>query len=405
MNFLQSKSGRAWTFGVLYFTEGAPIGFVWWAMPAFLRLRNLPIEQITTLTAFLVLPWTLKFLWAPAIDVLRNDRWTYKSWILLMQFLMGAALAPLLVIDPETQFETAALLLFLHAMAASTQDAAIDALAIATVPANERGRINGWMQIGMLTGRSILGGGSLMLIGWFGFHAIVASLAGLLWLSAGLLWIFVQEPIVESRRVSPATFLTSIKRLSFQRSSVLGLLFAIIGGCAFEGVGSVAGPFLVDLHFSGETVGMFFAAPVIIAMAAGAAFGGWWTDKKGTFSSLRMSLLGIAGLVLQLALGVLLDWGPEVEAVLLICLYAAIGLFTAGSYAMFMQLTDRRFGATQFSAFMGATNACEFWATAAMGRGVAHVGYGVSFVAAGLVSLFGLPILSMLQNTRDRSTE
>jgi MFS family permease len=63
-------------FAALYFSEGAPIGFIWWALPAQLRLQHVPIEQITLLTSTLVLPWTLKFLWAPLVDLLSGNRWT-----------------------------------------------------------------------------------------------------------------------------------------------------------------------------------------------------------------------------------------------------------------------------------------------------------------------------------------
>lgn len=39
--------------------------------------------------------------------------------------------------------------------------------------------------------------------------------------------------------------------------------------------------------------------------------------------------------------------------------YLRAGLITASAYALLMQLTDPRLGATQFSAYMGAVNACE----------------------------------------------
>ena len=54
----------------------------------------------------------------------------------------------------------------MHALAASTQDVAIDALAIGAVPPQTRGRLNGAMQAGMLTGRSVFGGGMLILGTW-----------------------------------------------------------------------------------------------------------------------------------------------------------------------------------------------------------------------------------------------
>ena len=42
--------------------------------------------------------------------------------------------------------------------------------------------------------------------------------------------------------------------------------------------------------------------------------------------------------------------------------YAAIGVFTASSYALFMDHTEPAVAATQFTAFMALTNACESWA-------------------------------------------
>jgi len=78
----------------LYFSEGAPIGFIWLAMPTRLRARDVPIEQITWLTAILVIPWTFKFLWAPLVDLLRGRRWTLRHWIIAAQTAMGLTLLP-----------------------------------------------------------------------------------------------------------------------------------------------------------------------------------------------------------------------------------------------------------------------------------------------------------------------
>ena len=91
MNLLSSKPGRLFLVTVLYFTEGAPIGFIWWAMPTLLRRENVAIASITSLTAILVIPWIFKFLWAPIIDSLRNVKRGYKFWIFVSQSLMATA--------------------------------------------------------------------------------------------------------------------------------------------------------------------------------------------------------------------------------------------------------------------------------------------------------------------------
>ena len=95
MNFLGTPNRRKLLFGVLYLSEGAPIGFIWLGLPTRLRAIDVPVDQITWLMAALILPWTLKFLWAPLVDLLRGPRWGFKHWILSSQFLMAATLLPL----------------------------------------------------------------------------------------------------------------------------------------------------------------------------------------------------------------------------------------------------------------------------------------------------------------------
>jgi len=67
-DLLATPLGRRVLFTLLYLSEGAPIGFIWWAMPTRLRAAGVSVEEITWLTAILVLPWTFKWLWAPVID-------------------------------------------------------------------------------------------------------------------------------------------------------------------------------------------------------------------------------------------------------------------------------------------------------------------------------------------------
>lgn len=95
MDFLATPQRRKFLFGLLYFSEGAPVGFIWLGLPTRLRTLDVPIEQITWLMAALILPWTLKFLWAPLVDLLRGRRRGFKHWILASQILMALSLLPL----------------------------------------------------------------------------------------------------------------------------------------------------------------------------------------------------------------------------------------------------------------------------------------------------------------------
>ncbi|HET6273481.1 MAG TPA: MFS transporter, partial [Bacteroidota bacterium] len=232
-----TPAGRKLLFALLYLSEGAPIGFLWWALPTRLRGAGVPVEDITALTALLVIPWTFKFAWAPFVDVLRSLRWTRRSWIVAAQLMMGLALLPLLVLDLQTDLALIVPFLVLHAVAAATQDVAIDAYAIATVPTSERGALNGWMQSGMLLGRSVFGGVSLLLFERLGSPAVHLLLITTIWLSMAVL-LFSRdgtEPAPYGKmRERWQEFAARVKSALQIRASWFGLLFALIAGAGFE---------------------------------------------------------------------------------------------------------------------------------------------------------------------------
>ncbi|HBQ13247.1 MAG TPA: hypothetical protein DEF51_19595, partial [Myxococcales bacterium] len=106
---------------LLYFAEGAPIGFIWWTLPTLLRGAGVEVDAITTLTAWVTIPWALKFAWAPLVDTLTSPRFTLRGWIVTAQLAMAASLAPLLFLsDPADALAPLTLFLVLHAFAAAT---------------------------------------------------------------------------------------------------------------------------------------------------------------------------------------------------------------------------------------------------------------------------------------------
>jgi MFS transporter (putative signal transducer) len=165
-NLLATPRGRRGLFALLYLTEGAPVGFVWWALPTLLSARGYALDTITTLTTLATLPWVLKFLAAPAIDASLARGVRTRSWILVCQLLMALSLLPLAFIDWRTSLGLLTLVIVVHATFAAVQDVGIDTLAIRTVPVDELGRINGWMQAGMLAGRAGTAAGTTALVAW-----------------------------------------------------------------------------------------------------------------------------------------------------------------------------------------------------------------------------------------------
>jgi MFS family permease len=406
LNFLATPLRRKILFASLYFSEGAPIGFIWLAMPTHLRAEGVPIEQITWLTAIVVLPWTFKFAWAPLIDFWRSSRWSIRHWIIAAQSVMGLTLLPLCWIDPVEQFQLLAVLLVAHAIAAATQDVAIDALCIgATVP-QERGEYNGWMQTGMLVGRSLMGGGALVMARIFGYPIVIGLLIFLTTFSM-LLVLMSDAPLLEAGRSISKSVWQSAGVAIRTAATWYGLAFGLLSGAGFKSLEVIYGPFLIDRGFLSIEVGWFSAGPMIFAMICGSLIGGRIADRlsRKTFVAIALVYLAIAITLLGLS-----DYWMQSKmgmhlVVILAAIAFGIGLFTAAVYALFMDLTRPEIAATQFSAYMGATNGCESWSCYLIGQLIPHLGYAASFLILSGLSLLALPLLLMMNPRRDAALQ
>ena len=398
MNLLNQPRGRIALFTALYLSEGGPIGFIWWALPTLLRTAGIELIQITALTATLVLPWMFKFLWAPLVDALRTPRWGYRAWIITAQLAMGLTLLPLIWLDPVRHFGWWGGLLFLHAFCAATQDVAIDALAIHLVPQSDRGLLNGCMQGGMLVGRSVFGGGALLAISIWGKEWVIGALIACIWITT-LLLLGAKEPDANlgfKKRINE--FKIHLSTALRRRTTWLGLAFGLTAAAGFEATGQLAGPFLIDRGVSEKTIGLFFGVAVVGATLVGGLVGGRLSDRWGRIRAVAVFLVGFVLMIAGLAASdsLLSNPAPSILMGWLVAMYFFIGLFTASSYALFMDLTDAKLGGTQFSAFMSATNGCESWSAATGGRIAASGGYASAFLWMSLLSLLGLPLLKLL---------
>jgi MFS transporter, PAT family, beta-lactamase induction signal transducer AmpG len=397
-----SPRGRRLLFFLLYFSEGAPMGFIWWAMPVRLRTAGVAPDVIASLLATLVLPWALKFLWAPAIDAFRSRRFTVRGWILAAQAVMCLTLLPLLVLDPVSQLGWIRVALLAHACAAATQDAGIDSLAIARVPASERGAVNGYMQVGMLSARALFGGGALLLASRVSGNVLVLALMGAIASSAAVLLLGVSPSSLAVKEGPIADRLAetraALRAMVSAPVTWLGFAFAATAGAGFKSMTALAGTFLVDQGASEQAVGRFFLLPAVACMAAGAWLGGRAADRLPRTRVVAVAELGAALAVATVGAASGWWWHLPVGSlfVLMAILYFTIGVATSASYALFMDLTDPRLAATQFCVFMAGINLCEAWSTRTLGALIAPLGYGRAIALMALPSVVALALLPAL---------
>ncbi|MBQ9637659.1 MAG: MFS transporter [Prevotella sp.] len=116
------KTPWAWV-PTLYFAEGLPYVAVMTISIVLYKQLGLSNAEITFYTSWLYLPWVIKPLWSPFIDLIKTKRW----WITSMQLLIGAAFGGVAFTIP-THFWLQGSLFFFWVMAFSsaTHDIAAD---------------------------------------------------------------------------------------------------------------------------------------------------------------------------------------------------------------------------------------------------------------------------------------
>jgi PAT family beta-lactamase induction signal transducer AmpG len=124
----------------LYVAEGLPYAVVMSVSLVLYKNLGLSNTQITFLTGWLYLPWVIKPLWSPVVDLLK----TRRSWIWTMQLLVGLALAGVAFAIPTTHFLQITLACFwLLAFASATHDVAADGFYLLALPEREQALFNG----------------------------------------------------------------------------------------------------------------------------------------------------------------------------------------------------------------------------------------------------------------------
>jgi PAT family beta-lactamase induction signal transducer AmpG len=120
---------------ILYFAEGFPFGIATDAVNTYLSFVNVDLGTIGLISS-VGLIWTLKFFWAPLIDLAG----TYRSWIFASLIVLSISIAALGMVAPASPAFWGVLIVLVFASA--TQDIAIDALAIRITPKELLGVVN-----------------------------------------------------------------------------------------------------------------------------------------------------------------------------------------------------------------------------------------------------------------------
>ena len=85
-NIIPRNNRNPWSWiPTLYFAEGLPYVAVMTIAVIMYKRLGLSNTEIALYTSWLYLPWTIKPLWSPFVDLVKTKR----SWIIAMQGLIG----------------------------------------------------------------------------------------------------------------------------------------------------------------------------------------------------------------------------------------------------------------------------------------------------------------------------
>ena len=120
---MNNKTPWLWV-PTLYFAEGIPYFIVNVISVTMFKRLGMGNAALAAYTSMLYLPWVIKPLWGPLVDIVRSKRW----WIVTMQAVMTVAFALLALSVPHisTLLAVTLILFYITAFASATHDIAAD---------------------------------------------------------------------------------------------------------------------------------------------------------------------------------------------------------------------------------------------------------------------------------------
>ena len=305
----QKNSPWSWV-PTLYVAEGLPYALVMSVALVLYQNLGVPNAQNTFFVGLLYLPWVLKPLWSPAVDILE----TRRAWIWMMQLLVGVALAGVALAVLSAHFLAATLVFFwLLAFASATHDVAADGFYLLALTEHDQAWFNG-IRTTFYRVAGILAKGQLVILAGIlaaqsnNFPSAWSLVFGLVAAIVLLLGIYHRcilprpdgdRPIVAGNKNFAGEFSKTFAAF-FQKPDIgIALLFLLVYRFGEAQLMPVTQLFLLDakshggLGLTNAQVGFAYNTVGLIALIAGGLLGGFVIARRGLKFWLWPMLLAI----------------------------------------------------------------------------------------------------------------
>jgi PAT family beta-lactamase induction signal transducer AmpG len=278
----------------LYLTESLPYVII--INVSVVMYKNLGISnaEIGFYTSFLYLPWVIKPLWSPVLELFGNK----KQWFLTMQLILSLTFLGVGLTTQLDQFFMITLAFFwMGAFASATNDIASDGLYLIALKPKEQsffvGMRNTFYRVGVVTGSGLF----VMLAGYlekkFGDPANAWSWSiigvALLMLILTAINYMTTPNVIEKREPKTAqpSFIDVFGSFFRKKNMLLSLIFVLFYRLGESQLVKMASPFFLDsretggLGLSTTEVGFIYGTLGVIALLMGGILGGILISRDG----------------------------------------------------------------------------------------------------------------------------
>ena len=382
-----SRNKKLILISLLYFAEGFPFGIIEKTLSWYFLQHGWAKESLGLL-ALALLPYALKFLWAPAVDFLG----TRRLWIATSQVLMAALLCLFMFLDATNPGILLWTCIALMAIVSATQDVAIDAYSIELLKTSEMGLANGFRMASYRIAFITSGGLLIAMSDKIGWQLVFFIAAGVLGFCS---IVSLRLPPIEIQR--PAF---SLKTLGAPISDLLKRpvviqvgLFILLYKLGDLAMGPMVTPFWDESGLTAKEIGLINSLGVGFSIAGGLG-GGFFMARFGIFHGLwflglwqAVSNLGYAWVAAYPSPG---NFGIYVaSAIESLC----AGLGTSAFLAFLMSICEKRFAATQYAVLSALFRVTGSMAGATSGFMTAYMGFAQYFLLTFALSLPGLALV------------
>lgn len=286
-----------WWIPSLYFGQGIPYVVVMTLSVIMYKKMGISNTDIALYTSWLYLPWVIKPLWSPFVDMFRTKRF----WIVSLQLLIGASLAGVALTIPLPQFFQITLAVFwLMAFSSATHDIAADGFYMLALKQHEQAAFVGvrstFYRISMIAGQ----GGLVFVAGrveqatgnvpfaW----SIVFIILATLFVSLCIYHKFVlpkpDSDAAGPRVTAPVREFLAVFGAFLKKKEIAAILaFLLLYRFGEAQLLKLAAPFLLDsadkggLALSTQQVGIVYGTIGILCLTLGGLLGGYVISLHG----------------------------------------------------------------------------------------------------------------------------